>query len=310
MAEVESGAVTAWLDKLRAGRVLVIDGATGTELERRGAPWGDATWSALAGYARPDLLVEIHSDYIAAGAEVITTNTFGATRFVLEAVGRGAELTAINRAAIAAAKEARDRGGADVAIAGAISCLPPRFDPSAYPDAALERAAYQELADLFAAESVDLIALEMLQDARHAALACDAARATGLPFWLGVSCRHAPGAKTLGAFDYPETRLETVLEALLPYEPAVVNVMHTPASDVAPALIEVRRTWKGLLGAYPEIDSAAERGGRMTPQALAALAAGWIEHGAVVIGGCCGTTPAHVRALGEMVAKRERRARR
>ena len=297
--------MTAWLDKLRAGHVLVSDGATGTELRRRGAPWGDATWSALAGYARPDLLVEIHSDYIAAGAEVITTNTFGTTRFVLEAVGRGAERAAINRAAIAAAKEAREQSGADVAIAGAISCLPPRFDRGAYPDAASERAAYQELADLFAAEGVDLIALEMLQDARHAALACEAARATGLPFWLGVSCRLAPDAKTLVAFDYPDTKLDTVLETLLPYEPAVVNIMHTPASDVALALTEVRRAWKGFLGAYPEIDSAAERGARMTPHALAALAAGWIEQGALVIGGCCGTTPAHVRALAAMARSAE-----
>ena len=304
---VESRAVTAWLDKLRAGRVLVMDGATSTELRRRGAPWGDATWSALAGYARHDLLVGIHCDYIAAGAEVITTNTFGTTRFVLEAVGRGKDFAAINRAAIAAAKEARERSGADVAIAGSISCLPPRFDPSAYPAAAKERAAYQELADLFAAEGVDLIALEMLQDRTHAAMACEAARASGLPFWIGVSCRLAPDAKGLVAFDYPQMKLDAVLEALLPHEPDVLNVMHTPATDVALALAEVRRRWNGFLGAYPEIDSAAEHGRGLTPQKLAAVAAGWIEQGARVVGGCCGTTPEHVRALAAMVAKRRAR---
>jgi methionine synthase I (cobalamin-dependent) len=174
--------------------------------------------------------------------------------------------------------------------------LPPRFDPNAYPDVATERDAYQELVDLFAAEGVDFIALEMLQDVRHAALACEAARASGLPLWLGVSCRFSANAKTLVAFDYPETRLDAVLEQLLAYEPAVVNVMHTPASDVARALKDVRNKWEGLLGAYPEIASAGVAAA-LTPQDLAALAAGWIEQGALLIGGCCGTTPEHVRAL-------------
>jgi S-methylmethionine-dependent homocysteine/selenocysteine methylase len=292
--------MSTWLDKLRAGPVLVIDGATGTELRRRGAPWGDSTWSALAGHARHDLLFAIHCDYIAAGAEVITTNTFGTTRFVLEAAGHGGEFVSINRAAIATAKEARKRSGADVAIAGAISCLPPRFDPSAYPEAAQERAAYVELAELFAAEGADLIALEMLQDPRHAALACEAARACGLPFLLGVSCRLGPDGTTLVAFDYPDTRLEHVLEALLPFEPAAVNIMHSPPSAVPSALALVRERWHGFVGVYPEIRSTEA----LAPDALAALAQGWVEQGARLIGGCCGTTPEHIRVLASQVAKR------
>ena len=294
-----------WLDKLRAGRVLVVDGATGTELRRRGAPWGDPTWSALAGNARPDLLFAIHCDYIAAGAEVITTNTFGATRFVLEAAGHGAQFGAINRAALATAKEAKKRSGIDVAIAGAISCLPPRFDATAYPEPAEERAAYAELAELFAAEGADLIALEMLQDTRHAALACEAARACGLPFWLGVSCRFGPDGKTLVAFDYPATRLEHVLEALLPYEPTVVNIMHSPPSAIAGALELVRERWQGFAGTYPEIRSERTTE-TLSPLALATLAEPWVDGGARVLGGCCGTRPEHVRALADLAAKRRR----
>jgi S-methylmethionine-dependent homocysteine/selenocysteine methylase len=287
----------AWLDKLRSGGVLLVDGATGTELRRRGAPWGDFTWSGLAGYARHDLLVEIHCEYIAAGAEVIKTNTFGTTRFVLEAAGRGGDFVAINRAALAAAREARERIGADVAIAASMSCLPPRFDAATYPAPPQERAAYQELAELFAAEGADLIALEMLEDARHAAWACEAARASGLPFWLGVSCRLAPNGKSLVAFDYPATPLGTILDALLPYEPAVVNVMHAPVNAVAGALDDVRARWSGFIGAYPEIESTDAGPEPITPPALARLGAEWIELGARVLGGCCGTTPEHIRAL-------------
>jgi S-methylmethionine-dependent homocysteine/selenocysteine methylase len=296
--------VSAWLEKLRSGGVLVVDGATGTELRRRGAPWGDLTWSALAGYARHDLLVAIHSDYIAAGAEVIKTNTFGTTRFVLEAAGRGGELLAINRAALAAAREARERSGADVAIAAAMSCLPPRFDSAAYPAPAEERAAYAELAELFAAEGADLIVLEMLEDERHAAWACEAARASGLPFWLGVSCRLAPNGESLTAFDYPETPLGAILDALLRFGPSVVNVMHTPVSAVARALAEVRDRWGGFIGAYPEIESADAGKVPVTPARLATLGAGWVEQGARVLGGCCGTTPEHIRALSATLGTR------
>jgi homocysteine S-methyltransferase len=295
--------MSTWLDELSAGGVLLIDGGTGTELRRRGAPWGDSTWSGLAGHARHDLLVQVHCDYIAAGAEVITTNTFGTTRFVLEGAGRGAEFAAINHAALAAAKEARERCNADVAVAGSISCLPPQFDkPAAYPPPGPERAAYAELADLFAAEGVDLLALEMLQDSEHAALACEAARATGLPFWLGVSCRLAPDGKTLVAFDYPDERMERVLDALLAYEPVVVNIMHSPPSAVAPAIELVRERWDGFVGVYPEIDSAGKTAPAVIPRAFATLAAGWIEQGARLVGGCCGTTPEHIRALKALVA--------
>jgi methionine synthase I (cobalamin-dependent) len=106
----------------------------------------------------------------------------------------------------------------------------------------------------------------------------------------------------LVAFDYPATSFAAVLEALLPYEPAVVNIMHTPPDAVARALTEVRSRWRGFVGVYPEIDSAAEASHPVTPQALAALGATWVAAGARVLGGCCGTGPEHIRALKEHAA--------
>src|SRR5262249_17874846 len=151
-----------------------------------------------------ELLRSIHSDYIAAGADVISTNTFAAARFVLEAAELGERTVDLVKSSVAAAREARDAVGRDVVIAGSMACLPPRFDGQAYPEARAESAAYRELADRLAMEGVDLIALEMLEDTEHAVRACSAARATGLPIWLGVSCRlNDDGA--LVAFDFPET---------------------------------------------------------------------------------------------------------
>ncbi|GIT14351.1 MAG: hypothetical protein CM1200mP36_01070 [Gammaproteobacteria bacterium] len=75
---------TTWLDKLQADQIVLIDGGTGSELQRRGVSMSRDAWSGVAAYTQKNLLREIHETYILSGAEVITTNTFGTTRFVLE----------------------------------------------------------------------------------------------------------------------------------------------------------------------------------------------------------------------------------
>jgi S-methylmethionine-dependent homocysteine/selenocysteine methylase len=293
-----------WREKLAAGRVLVLDGGTGSELRRRGGTLDDRAWSAPASLTHFDLLRSIHADYIAAGADVITTNTFAAARFVLEAAGLAERAAEVLERAVAAAREARAASGREVAIAGSMSCVPPRGDPRAYPSASGEHAAYRELAEGLAAAGVDLIALEMLEDAEHAPRVCEAARATGLPIWLGVSCR-LRGDGTLDAFDFPETPLASVLDALLPFAPDAVTVMHSPPDAIAAALQAIGARWRGLLGAYPELEGGAtgitsaggDEGAPISPAVLASLARGWILAGARIVGGCCGATPDHIRAL-------------
>ena len=281
----------AWQSKLAAGETLLIDGGTGTELRRRGVRLDAVAWSGMASLTHYDLLRQIHADYIGAGAEVITTNTFGTSRFVLAAAGHDADFVAINRRAVQAAREARDACGRDVAIAGSLSCLPPRFDLRAYPSQAEERAAYRELTELLAAAGVDLIALEMLQDSRHAALACEAAAATGLPFWLGLSCRSGLDGRLVG-YDLEAEDFLGTAQTLLAYRPSVVAVMHSPIDATRDALTALGTMTQTRLGAYPEwpIDSAASE--------FARAAAELGQLGAQVIGGCCGTRPEDIRAAG------------
>jgi homocysteine S-methyltransferase len=281
---------TAWQKKLAAGETLLIDGGTGSELGRRGMRLDARTWSGLASLTHYDLLREIHADYIHAGAEVITTNTFATSRFVLAAAGRDADFATVNRRAVQAAREARDACGRDVAIAGSMSCLPPGFDVRAYPRESEERAAYRELAELLAGAGVDLIALEMLQDTRHAALVCEAAAATGLPFWLGLSCRQAADGRLVG-YDLADEDFAATARALLGYGPSVVAVMHSPIDATCAALTALATLSQTPLGAYPErpsTDDDSAEFGRVATE-LGRL-------GARVIGGCCGTRPEHIRA--------------
>jgi homocysteine S-methyltransferase len=290
-------ALVRWQQLLGRRGTLLVDGGTGSELRRRGVDLGAAAWSALAPLTHYDVLRAIHADYIAAGADVITTSTFATSRFVLEAAGRGADFEAINERAVAAAREARDSSGRDVAIAGSISCLPPHFDVHAYPDERTESAAYLELAETLAEAGVDFFALEMMQETRHAPLACAAASAVGLPVWLGVSCRAGAGGALVG-FDFPLVPFSACLDALLPFAPAAVNVMHSPLSAIEPALRALRERWPGCVGAYPEIDASLT-----TPDELAAEARSWAEAGAQIVGGCCGTTPEHIRAIGAAASR-------
>src|SRR5262245_40871834 len=286
----------AWQRVLAGGGTLVLDGGTGSELRRRGVPLDAVAWSAVAPLAHYDLLRAIHADYIAAGADVVTASTFATTRFVLEAAGHDRDFAVVNARAVAAACEARDESGREVAIAGSISCLPPRFDVHAYPDERTESAAYRELAETLAEAGADLLVLEMLQEPWHAPLACAAARTVDLPVWLGVSCRVGAGGALVG-FDFPLVPLAATLDALLPFAPDAIAVMHSPVDAVVPALQEIRDRWRGPLGAYPEIGDGSAATETVTPAELAAQARTWIDAGARIVGGCCGTQPKHIRAL-------------
>ena len=291
----------SWQEKLERNQVVVIDGGTGSELQRRGVPMNEAAWSGLAVHSHPDVVRAVHEDYIAAGAEVIITNTFGTARFLLEPAGLGDEFENINRKAVQLAAQARDASGKNIDIAGSISNLPPGMNAANYPAPDLELAGLKELAAILADNGVDLIALEMMQDTRNAARAMEAALETGLPVWLGVSCRQRPNGEGLASFDLPDMDFARPLDALIPMGPSVVNIMHSDVGAVPQAITMVRERWPGPIGVYPEIGEFTPPNWMFdadaTPEALVEHARGWVDSGVLLVGGCCGTTPAHIAAL-------------
>ena len=290
-----------WQEELENNQIVVIDGGTGSELQRRGVPMSNASWSGLAVHSHPDIVRAVHEDYIAAGAEVIITNTFGSARFLLEPAGLGDEFERINRHAVQLAAAARDASGKDVAIAGSISNLPPGMHSANYPPPEVEMAALRELAAILADSGVDLIALEMMQDTRHAARAMEAALETGLPVWLGVSCRQRAGAEGLVSFDLPGMDFAKPLDALIPMGPSVVNIMHSDINVTHEAITMVRERWHGPIGVYPEVGEFVPPNWTFdtdtTPVRLVEHARSWVDSGVLLVGGCCGTTPAHIAAL-------------
>jgi S-methylmethionine-dependent homocysteine/selenocysteine methylase len=107
------------------------------------------------------------------------------------------------------------------------------------------------------------------------------------------------------AFDDPRQRLDTIVEALAAFEPAGIAVMHSPPEDVGPAIEWLRQYWGGPIGAYAEVPYPEgpqnDTRDSVSVDRYAALAAEWLAQGAAMIGGCCGTTPAHIAAVARTI---------
>ena len=202
--EVGLGIVEEWHECLNRGEVLLLDGGTGTELERRGVPMDSAAWCGTAALDHQDAIRDLHEEYIRCGADAIITNTFATHRPMLEAAGLGNHVAAIVRGAVAAAMAARDRAGRpEVLVAGSLSTMAPGADRSDYPPRQVQSAAFREQCELLAEAGIDAIALEMMQDTESAPRAFEAAKATGLPVWLGVSARKDPDSGAITPFNWP-----------------------------------------------------------------------------------------------------------
>ena len=289
------------------GEVVILDGATGTELERRGVPMDDAAWCAAALVTHPETVRGVHEDYVRAGADVIITNTFPTARHVLEPAGLGDRFRELNALAVELAKEARESvAERQVYIAGSISTFSARHDNSLQPPEARARANYREQAEVLAEAGADLIALEMLRDVEQATYAVEAAAATGLPLWAGFSCKRREDG-TVVLWDENDTLAEA-LEVMPLSGVSMLCVMHTLVEDAPAALGEVAEGWDGPVGAYPHAGRFVMPNWQFTdeisPDDFASEAEGWVASGARVVGGCCGIGPDHVRALAERLAAR------
>ena len=298
-------------DRLDAGDVLILDGAIGTELQLRGAPMDGMAWCAVATKTSPDILRGLHEDYIRAGADVITSNTYSSCRHVLEAAGLGDETIEINRRAVEIAREARD-AAADrpVWIAGALSCFAAGLDHNKRPDAERAKANYREQAEIMAAAGADVIVLEMMLHSGRAVAAVEAAASTGLPVWVGFSCRAGDDGSVLM---YPHSEdaeaFSEVIAKVMAVGGSVAGVMHSTVEDTGPALDVLREQWSGTLMAYPESGEEFTMPiwhyeERVSPDALVAACQDWVAKGVQIVGGCCGTRPDHIRALRDRMPER------
>jgi S-methylmethionine-dependent homocysteine/selenocysteine methylase len=269
--------------------LLLLDGPMGTELQARGLELPAPLWSAVALAQSPGLVRDIHREYARAGATVHTTNTFRTRRR-----SAGPQWEALARRAV---ELARDAVPAHHRVAGSMAPLEDCYHPERSPPE--PDAEHEELADALRAAGVDLLLCETFPHVGEALAATRAAVATGLETW--TSFTGGPDADLLSprqVRDAAEKALELGARVVL------VNCVSVRLVDpYVAALAELEAPFGVYANAGGTADGIGWRHDPTDgPDRYADAAERWAERGATVIGGCCGTGPAHIAALFERLA--------
>ncbi len=288
-------------ERIGAGPPLLLDGALGTELERRGLSAALPLWSTHALLRDPATVERVHADYVAAGAEMLTANTFRTQRRVLARAGIGERAAELTRLAVDLARSAAGGARRRIFVVGSAPPLEDCYRPDLVPDAQALASEHAEHADHLASAGVDAILIETMNTTREAVAAARAARQAGVPFLVSFICWE--GATLLGG-----EPLATALASAAAEGPEALLVNCLPVSNVDACLPALRAAALPFgvyanLGA-PGVEHGPGRTEHHSPATFAAHAAAWVEAGARIVGGCCGTTPAHTAAMAAMRALR------
>lgn len=290
--------------KLKGGETLILDGAIGTEILRRDVTWADHQLADM-----PELNRSIHRDYIAAGAEIISTNSFqlcqralfnhfrdDAHRRHIGARDLDDRADRLLAASVHLAREARDEAKPKqpVAIAACVTTLEWCFRPDLAPSATQARAEYMQIFQVIKDAGADLVLLETVNSITEARVATEVAKSLGLPIWVSFV------PDQTGKLFTGET-LEAAAAAVEAAGADAILVNCAPPPDIEAGLKELMGRTKLPVGAYPHIGRFDPPEWMFTteypPAKYKEVAAGWKQMGTRILGGCCGTTPAHIAAL-------------
>ncbi len=290
-------------------RPVLLDGGMGRELQFRGVTLSERIWSAQGLILAPHVVRQIHEDYIAAGADIITTNTYGIVRDDLARVGMADRFTELNQLACRLAHDAAGRAGRPVWVAGSLPPLRGSFRPDLVGPPAEIVPCYRQQTRLLAPH-VDLFICETMSSGAEALAAAKTACETGRPVWVSWTLHEDESGRLRSG--------ETINEAAslladLPVSGFLVNCCSPKSVTRAISLLTAAATGKQRIGGYANtfhpipadwrLDGEQATDGLLPlrndldPKAYAAHADQWLAAGATVIGGCCGTRPAHIREL-------------
>lgn len=287
---------------------VLLDGATGTELLRRGVSTRLPLWSAhaLVDEAGQRTLRAIHEDYARAGADIVVTNTFRTNIRALDRAGRKSDWSKLNRRAVQAARDGVALSGRSALVAGGVAPLEDCYSPHLVPEYDICYDEHRRQAELLTQLGVDLILIETMNCAREAKAALRAAAETGAD--VVISLCPKPPAQLLSGEE-----LDRVVPELLDVGGENLNGIllncATPETmeTCYPNLVALAAGMPH--GLYPHIGEPDEtEGWKLPPEEepgpFADRLLNWVDAGARFIGGCCGTTPQHIEALKSRIGKR------
>jgi 5-methyltetrahydrofolate--homocysteine methyltransferase len=279
--------------KLEGIKILVSDGATGTNLFARGLPRGVSAEEWVL--EKPEEILALHNDFIESGSDIILTCTFGGSRMRLDHAGLEDRFEEVNGRAVDLALEAAE--GTDTLVAGSMGPLGQLLKPFGTLDIEEVQTAYFEQTEVLSKSGVHLILIETQFDINEASSAVlGALNACDLPIICSFSFDR--GTKTMMGVSPSDFAKEL---STLGVSALGINCGKS-LDDNLNALKELSSIanlpiWFKPNAGLPTIDKDGNPTYSVTPEEMGSLAKQWIENGADIIGGCCGTTPEHLRAI-------------
>ena len=283
----------------------ILDGGMGGEIQRRLPSAKNGLWSALALIERPELVVQLHREYIDAGADLVTTNTYSTIPSYLGKADLAPRYPALTRQAARLARAAADAEARPVQVAGALPPLEESYRPDLVPPAAEARPVYATLVAQMVAD-VDLWLCETMSSAAEALHAASAARALGggKPVYVSWTLDETPG---MGLRSGESIADAVAAVAHLDIDAFLFNCTHPEAIEAG--LRELRPLIDKPIGCYPNrlnrvpsgwaLDGNLTTGLRrdLSQDIYVAAIARCIDLGAAIVGGCCGIGPGDIKAL-------------
>jgi len=314
------------LRELLDQRIAVLDGAWGTMLQGakltpedyRGDRFTEHTHDVtgdpdLLNLTRPDVILDVHRQYLAAGADITTTNTFTATSVGQADYGLESYVREMNLQGARLARQAADEAGGKF-VAGSVGplnvtlSLSPRVEDPAFRAVTFDqvKAAYAEQIAALAEGGVDLLLIETIFDTLNAKAAIAAAHevAPDLPLWISVTIVDLSGRTLSGQ------TVEAFWNSIEHANPLVVGLnCSLGAAEMRPYVADLARLAGTYTAAHPNAGLPNAFGGYdQTAEETARLLAEFAQEGMVnIVGGCCGTTPAHIAKIAEAVHGTARR---
>lgn len=288
-----------FLERLQAGEILVSDGATGTNLQKRGLPHGVTAEQWVL--EQPEQIERLYRDFIEAGSDIILTCTFGGTPVRLEHTGLAGKAAQVNQQAASLARKAA--AGTNVLIAGSIGPTGEMLKPLGLLEIDQAVKTFAEQAQALDEGGVDLLVVETQFDIAEATAAIQGAQSVSkLPIVCSFSydrgtrtmmgVKPAQMAKAIAALGV--VALGTNCGRSLEENLAVLEDLHSK-TDLP--------IWFKPNAGMPELDDNNNPVYSVDPEQMGAHVPEWIEAGARIIGGCCGNSPEHVQAIANAVKK-------
>lgn len=294
---------TTLKELLATGKPVIADGAMGTLLFESGLPRGHAP--ELWNVEQPDKIRAIHRRYIDAGSQIILTNTFGGSSLRLESHGLGSRAGELNRAAAELARQEADATDKPIVVGGDIGPTGGLLKPWGTMDFEDARASFEEQAGALVAGGVDVLWIETMSDLEEVRAAVEGARRAAPAMPLVTTMTFDTNGHTMMGVS-PEKAGET----LLGFDVLALGGNCGNGVDELVTVIEKMRK------AYPEVVLVAKANAGLprmdggdhpvydgTPEVMAAYAQTVHRLGAQIIGACCGSTDAHIRAISQALTK-------